>query len=129
MTKKYITIAVSIGELIDKITILEIKKNYVKGKSLENVKKELLKLNISLENSEIFIDKDLVNKLRKVNADLWSIEDRIRIQEKEKKFNDEFIQLARSVYIKNDERADIKNEINIKYSSDIFEEKFYIKYS
>ena len=84
MMNKDITIPISIGELIDKITILEIKMNHVKGRGLDNIKKELLKWNISLKNSQISIKKDLVDKLRKVNTDLWSIEDRIIIQEKEK---------------------------------------------
>ncbi len=126
---KDIIISISIGELIDKISILEIKKEYVQGKKLNNVDKELSQLKRSLKDSQINIAQDLIEKLRKVNSELWSIEDKIRIKEKEKDFNDEFIQLARSVYIKNDERAKIKKMINIKYSSNIIEEKSYVKYS
>ena len=126
---KDISIAISIGELIDKITILEIKKNHVKGEKLDNVNKELVQLKLSLKESKIVIDPGLVKRLKKVNSELWSIEDQIRLKEKEKDFRDVFIQLARSVYIKNDERANIKKIINIKYSSNIIEEKSYINYS
>ena len=124
-----ITIAISIGELIDKITILEIKKNHVQEEKLDNVNKELFQLKISLKESQIIIDLDLIESLSKVNSELWSIEDKIRLKEKEKDFSDEFIQLARSVYIKNDERANIKKMINLKYSSNIVEEKSYVKYT
>ena len=124
-----ITIAISIGELIDKITILEIKKNHVQEEKLDNVNKELFQLKISLKESQIIIDLDLIESLSKVNSELWSIEDKIRLKEKEKDFSDEFIQLARSVYIKNDERANIKKMINLKYSSNIIEEKSYMKYN
>ena len=126
---KDIIISISIGELIDKISILEIKKEYVQGKKLNNVDKELSQLKRSLKDSQINIAQDLIEKLRKVNSELWSIEDKIRIKEKEKDFNDEFIQLARSIYFKNDERANIKKIINTKYSSAITEEKSYIQYS
>ena len=124
-----ITIGISIGELIDKITILEIKKNHVQEEKLDNVNKELFQLKISLKESQIIIDLDLIESLSKVNSELWSIEDKIRLKEKEKDFSDEFIQLARSVYIKNDERANIKKMINLKYSSNIIEEKSYMKYT
>ena len=126
---KNISIPISIGELIDKITILEIKQNNLKGRQLNNIKKELIELKIVLDNSQILIDTELIKKLKKVNSELWSIEDKIRLKEKDKQFNDEFIELARSVYIKNDDRASIKKEINLKYSSNIIEEKSYIKYS
>ena len=124
-----IIIAISIGELIDKITILEIKKIHVQEEKLNNVNKELFQLKKSLKESEINIDPELIESLRKVNLELWSIEDQIRLKERDKDFKDEFIQLARSVYIKNDERANIKKIINIKYSSNIIEEKSYKKYS
>ena len=125
---KNIVIAISIGELIDKITILEIKKNYVQEEKLDNVNKELIQLKLSLQESQIIVDQNLIENLGKINSELWSIEDAIRLKEKENDFNDEFIQLARSVYIKNDERAKIKKMINIKYSSNIIEEKSYMKY-
>jgi len=126
---KNISIPISIGELIDKITILEIKNNKIQGTKLNNIKKELSQLKIALENSQIRIDIELLKKLKKVNSELWSIEDKIRLKEKEQDFNDEFIELARSVYIKNDERASIKKQINLKYSSYIIEEKSYSEYS
>ena len=126
---KNISIPISIGELIDKITILEIKKNQIQGSKLINIKKELSQLEIALKNSQILIDQELLKKLKKINSELWSIEDKIRLKEKDKDFSDEFIELARSVYIKNDERAFIKKQINLKYASNIIEEKSYSEYS
>ena len=118
---------VSLGELIDKITILEIKTIYMTGKKLKNVKKELELLKFILEDQNIEIDIDLINHLKKVNMNLWKIEDNIRIKESTKEFDKEFIQIARSVYKENDVRATIKKEINLKYNSNLIEEKSYKK--
>ena len=116
---------VSVGELIDKITILEIKKVHMTGKKLENVNKELELLRNILEDRNLEIDINLVNSLQKVNSSLWEIEDNIRQKECTQKFDKEFIQLARSVYKENDKRFSIKKEINQKYNSEIIEEKSY----
>tara|TARA_B100001250_G_C19764152_1_gene773910 strand:+ start:1043 stop:1441 length:399 start_codon:yes stop_codon:yes gene_type:complete len=118
---------VSLGELIDKITILEIKKEHMSGVKLRNVEKELELLMKTIQNKKLEIDIDLFNALREVNNSLWRIEDRIRIKESYQEFGEEFIQLARSVYKENDRRAFIKKEINLKYNSEIFEEKLYKK--
>ena len=75
---KNISIPISIGELIDKITILEIKKNQIQGSKLINIKKELSQLEIALKNSQILIDQELLKKLKKINSELWSIEDKIK---------------------------------------------------
>jgi hypothetical protein len=119
---------VSIGELIDKITILEIKKLHMTGSKLENVVKELKLLGFILQDENLEIDIDLFNRLKEVNNGLWKIEDKIRIKEDNKEFDQEFIQLARSVYKENDKRASIKKEINQKYNSELTEEKSYYKY-
>tara|TARA_Y100001968_G_scaffold109363_1_gene98917 strand:- start:778 stop:1191 length:414 start_codon:yes stop_codon:yes gene_type:complete len=119
---------ISLGELIDKITILEIKKLYMTGEKLNNVKKELELLKSILQDKNIEIDSDLINNLKIINNSLWNIEDKIRLKECNQQFDNEFIELARSVYLKNDIRASIKKEINQKYNSDLVEEKHYNKY-
>tara|TARA_B100000579_G_C22476325_1_gene685794 strand:+ start:147 stop:545 length:399 start_codon:yes stop_codon:yes gene_type:complete len=118
---------VSLGELIDKITILEIKMIHMNGIKLKNVKKELDLLKFILKDQSIEIDIDLINHLKEVNNNLWTIEDNIRIKESTQEFDIEFIQLARSVYKENDIRASIKKEINLKYNSNLVEEKSYKK--
>ena len=116
---------VSLGELIDKITILEIKQIYMTGIKLKNVEKELKLLKKILQDKNLEIDIDLINNLKGVNNNLWVIEDNIRIKESNQEFDKEFIQLARSVYKENDKRASIKKEINQKYNSELVEEKSY----
>ena len=116
---------VSLGELIDKITILEIKQIYMTGIKLKNVDKELKLIKNILQDTNLKIDSDLINNLKEVNKNLWEIEDNIRIKESNQKFDKEFIQLARSVYKENDKRASIKKEINQKYNSELVEEKSY----
>ena len=117
---------VSLGELIDKITILEIKKLHMKSIKLKNVDNELELLKGILQNKNLEIDISLVNRLKEVNNSLWGIENRIRLKEINQEFDQEFIQLARSVYKENDTRASIKKEINQKYKSELIEEKSYI---
>ena len=119
---------VSLGELIDKITILEIKTIHMTGGKLLNVEKELFLLKSILRDQNIEIDICLINSLKEINKNLWNIEDSIRFKESQQKFDEEFIQLARSVYKENDKRAAIKKEINQKYNSSIIEEKSYINY-
>ena len=119
---------ISAGELIDKITILEIKKEKIKNKEkIENVNRELISLNESLKkyipnNNKIL---SLKNELKKINLKLWEIEDGKRAAEKNKKFDEEFIELARNVYKFNDERAKIKLSINNALGSNIKEVKSY----
>lgn len=124
-------IPVSWGELVDKITILETKSERLTDtKALLNVRKELDLL------SRIFSDagqaatriRDLKTQLQKINETLWVIEDSIREKERTKSFDGEFIELARSVYVNNDERARIKKEINKSLGSDLVEEKSYSAY-
>ena len=114
-------IPVSVGELIDKISILQIKSRCTNN---EYVRKELNHLIEIATNNNVFNYSDLQNLLD-VNEKLWEIEDRLRVLEKEQKFDQEFIELARSVYIMNDERARIKREINELYNSEFKEIKVY----
>ena len=119
---------ISIGELIDKITILEIKQIHMTGIKLKNINKEMKLLKNILQDKNLEINIDLIKNLKKVNKKLWEIEDNIRIKESNQEFDEEFIKLARSVYIENDKRASIKKEINQKYNSDLVEEKSYKNY-
>ena len=119
---------ISIGELIDKITILEIKQIYMTGTKLKNINKEMKLLKNILQDKNLEINIALIKNLKKINKKLWEIEDNIRIKESNQEFDEEFIKLARSVYIENDKRASIKKEINQKYNSDLVEEKSYKNY-
>ena len=119
---------ISIGELIDKITILEIKQIYMTGIKLKNINKEMKLLNNICQDKNLEINIDLIKNLKKINKKLWEIEDNIRTKESNQEFDEEFIKLARSVYIENDKRASIKKEINKKYNSDLVEEKSYKNY-
>ena len=117
----------SLGELYDKISILEIKMANIKDPTkLANVIKEYKELRQVGHKHPI--DDDLYQQLIWVNQDLWKIEDDIRECERQKDFGEKFIQLARNVYITNDRRSDIKKQINIAYGSDLVEEKSYEKY-
>jgi len=126
-----ISVPVSYGELIDKITILEIKSERITSAAkLANVRVELEILDAtwradSAARTDIAAERAA---LRRVNEALWDIEDRIRLKEKAKAFDAEFIELARSVYIRNDERAEIKRAINGKLGSTLVEEKSYEDY-
>ena len=119
---------VSLGELIDKITILEIKQIHMNGIKLKNIDKELKLLKNIIQDKNLKIDIDLINNLKEVNKNLWKIEDMIRIKESNQEFDKEFIELARSVYKENDKRALIKKEINQQYHSELVEEKLYNSY-
>lgn len=120
-------IEVSIGEALDKLSILSIKMDKIKDpKKLENISKEYFRLIHPIEE-RMLIDP-LYKDLKSINEKLWNIEDDIRQCEKYGDFNLNFIRLARMVYHNNDKRAEIKKEINIKYGSDLIEEKEYQAY-
>jgi hypothetical protein len=123
-------IEVSIGEIVDKLSILEIKKDNVKDtEKLKNIVKEYNYLLDIVENGlEFSTSSELYYQILSINKKLWSIEDDIRDRERLKSFDEIFIELSRSVYFTNDERAKIKKEINIKYGSDFVEEKSYNTY-
>ena len=122
---------VSYGELIDKITILQIKLQEIRDEAkLANVRNELELLDATWKNdkaSETDIAAETA-RLLAVNQRLWKIEDDIRMKERAQAFDQEFIELARSVYFENDERAAIKREINLKLGSTLVEEKSYQDY-
>jgi hypothetical protein len=119
---------ISAGELIDKITILEIKKIKISNKEkLNDIEKELSSLNETMKKSipDQNLIKDLISKLKEINFKLWDIEDGKRAAEKENNFGEKFIGLARNVYKFNDERAKIKLAINNTLGSNIKEVKSY----
>ena len=122
---------ISAGELLDKLSILEIKLNKIKDPSfLQEVKKEYDILNKTKNDNINSSDKiDILYKnLKEINEKLWKIENEIRLCEKNSDFNDRFVQLARNVYFENDKRAKIKLEINKVLGSNIKEVKQYTKY-
>ena len=124
-------VEVSVGELLDKITILEIKSERITDSAkLENVNRELETLRQTWSDSPLST-KDVtaqIARLKDVNEVLWDIEDGIRRKEADQAFDDEFVQLARSVYHQNDIRAAVKKEINLLLGSRLVEEKSYVEY-
>jgi hypothetical protein len=116
-----IQIPISIGELLDKISILSIKSQYTNN---QYVHKELQDLILIAKKHQVYDDSYLA-ELLSINRKLWKIEDELRVLEKSQDFGETFIELARSVYITNDQRASIKKEINEKYKSTYQEVKYY----
>jgi len=127
-----IRVELSVGELLDKISILQIKaERIVDPSKLENINKELDVL-MSLWKDSAYSNNNLeseTNELKAINEELWAIEDKIRDKERNRVFDKGFIELARAVYITNDKRADIKRIINSKTGSELIEEKSYSDYS
>lgn len=125
-----VTIQSSVGELIDKLSILQVKKTKITNpESLKYVNKEF---ELLYNSSLIFLNDEDINQLYlsliETNSKLWDIEDKLRVIETEKNFDTQFIELARSVYYTNDERFSLKNKINKITSSEIREVKEYVKY-
>ena len=126
-----IKVVLSVGELIDKITILQLKMKFIKNKEqLKNIRNELGTLKPLLKENNLETPKinELFAELYEINLKLWKIEDKIREKERQSDFSDEFISLARSVYFTNDKRAEIKKKINLISGSELIEEKSYAKY-
>ena len=125
-------VEISIGELLDKISILEIKLLNIADKTKSaNVYKELETLNPYFQDLlDVYGQdlKDLYIALSDINKILWRIEDDIRDKERSKEFDEEFVSLARNVYITNDQRAAVKKQINLLTDSDLVEEKSYADY-
>ena len=122
-------IKVSLGEILDKLSILEIKLSYAKDETqIQNIKNEFNHLNEIAsplwESGEGELKK-LYDQLKSINHELWVIEDDIRLKEQDRDFGDGFVKLARSVYITNDKRAETKRDINKLLNSEFFEEKIY----
>ena len=128
---KKILSEISAGELLDKISILEIKLEKIKDKnSQEEIKKEY-KILKEIQDSSIKLEdkiKEFFDSIKEVNLKLWNVEDKLRICEKNKDFGKNFIELAREVYFNNDKRSKIKSEINKVLGSNINEIKEYAKY-
>ena len=128
---KKILSEISAGELLDKISILEIKLEKIKNKAnQEKINKEY-KILKEVQNSSIEVTKKLktlFKKIKEVNQNLWDIEDKLRFCEKNKDFGKNFIELARGVYFNNDKRSKIKSEINKILMSNIKEVKEYVQY-
>jgi hypothetical protein len=127
-----IKIPISPGELVDKITILQIKSARITDPTkVANVRAELALLEETWRDS-VHATSDIDIEwaaLRRINETLWDVEDRLREKERARTFDQEFIDLARAVYFTNDERASVKREINVKLGSKIIEEKSYAKYT
>ncbi len=122
-------VEVSIGEVVDKMTILDIKCEKVQSEEkLVNIRKEFELLKGDLAKINITSEDAQYQKLKTINLELWHIEDDIRIKEYNGEFDEEFIKLARSVYVVNDKRAEAKKEINLAHGSDLIEEKEYVDY-
>ena len=128
---KKILSEISAGELLDKISILEIKREKIKNNAnLKEINKEYKMLKHT-QNSSMEITgeiKKLFKEIKEVNINLWNIEDKLRICEKNKDFGKNFIELARGVYLNNDKRSKIKSEINKVLMSNIREVKEYVQY-
>jgi FtsZ-binding cell division protein ZapB len=119
-------IEASVGEAVDKITILGIKLERIKDpEKSARVKLEYDLLKEALEREHANIDEEDVTELRAVNSRLWDIEDRLRVKHRDGEFDDEFVELAKSVYLENDKRYEIKSRINRKAGARIVEEKEY----
>jgi len=123
-------IEVSVGEIVDKLSILHIKRENISDEEkLKNVITEYnYLLNVVEKELSISTDSGLYLELLNINKELWSIEDDIRDLERNKDFGDSFIELARSVYFTNDRRAKVKKDINLLYGSELIEEKSYTSY-
>jgi len=127
-----IHVPVSFGELIDKVTILEIKSERIADPTkLSNVHRELELLEQTWTNApESATDISSARaRLKNINEQLWEIEDKIRLKESAKEFDEAFVELARAVYVTNDERAKVKLEINLQLGSELVEEKSYQDYT
>lgn len=130
-TAMTIKVEVSYGEFLDKITILEIKSERITDPvKLENINRELGLLRETWsanQASKTDINEEMA-RLKSINEKLWEIEDDIRDKERAREFDQDFIQLARAVYFTNDERSDVKRELNQKLGSELIEEKSYTDY-
>ena len=128
---KKILSEISAGELLDKISILEIKLEKIKDNASHNEVNKEYKILKEVQNSSLELTekmKTLFNEIKEVNLNLWNIEDSLRICEKNKNFGQSFIRLARDVYLNNDKRSKIKSKINEASGSNIKEIKQYVDY-
>jgi hypothetical protein len=125
-----VLVPISVGELLDKLTILQIKSQRISDPAkLVNINKERLALIETCKSLKVETGHRLVLDLQQINESLWVVEDKLREKEHQKAFDEEFIQLARDVYFTNDRRAAVKREINVLMGSTYIEEKSYAPYS
>ena len=127
-----ILVPVSPGEVLDKITILEIKSERIDDpEKLANVRTELALLQKTWSESIVEDDtiRELHRQLKEINETLWEIEDDVRDKERAKEFDERFVELARSVYFTNDRRSEVKKKLNLHLGSEIIEEKSYQDYA
>ena len=122
-------IPVSLGELLDKITILEIKVLHLRGEGLAHGIQELSLLRQVVGDLAFPVEQERYSDLKSVNQSLWTIEDAIRDKERQGQFDAEFVELARQVYLQNDRRAALKRQLNQAYGSELCEEKAYASYA
>ena len=132
LSKENILIPISPGELLDKITILEIKSERIDSVEKKSHVNKELELLTTVWRDAVSEDADLTamrDELKSINESLWVIEDDIREEERSKRFGDRFIELARSVYVTNDQRANVKKRVTLHLNSEIVEEKSYQDYT
>ena len=122
-------IPVSLGELLDKITILEIKVLHLRGEGLAHGVQDLSLLRQVLGDLAFPVEQERFSDLKSINQSLWTIEDAISDKERQGQFDAEFVELARQVYLQNDRRAALKRQINQAYGSVLCEEKAYASYA
>ena len=120
-----IDVPLSPGDLCDRLTILAIKRERFSGEALENVQRETTLLQERLERSGFAIPPKALFELSQINRQLWDVEEQLRSHEEQQRFDQSFIDLARSVYQLNDQRSALKREINLAYGSGLIEEKNY----
>jgi len=118
-------VPISLAELFDKISILELKSELLLEHAQQHARQELLALSSVLDELQLSIDPFLVDQLKMINRTLWALEEEIRALEKRQSFGDHFVQIARSIYRENDQRAVLKRTINTRYGSALIEEKSY----
>lgn len=123
--KNLVWIPVSLGELIDKLTILELKCRHLGGEALAHVQAEQELLLVVLAEAAVLVDPALKSDLQRVNTALWEVEEQLRIRERQADFGAEFVQLAREVYQLNDRRHALKRAISASCGSALMEEKSY----
>jgi hypothetical protein len=120
-----VLVPISLGELFDKISILELKTEFIQDKAQQHARQELQGLTKILGGLQLTIDPSLVMRLKAINRSLWGLEEEIRALEKFQSFGERFVQVARAIYFNNDQRAVLKRTINTRYYSTLIEEKSY----
>jgi hypothetical protein len=129
MKGKLMKVEISIGGLVDRVSILSIKLSRIKDpEKLKNIRIEYDMLVVAMRQVGIEVNDSIFGQLRDINLKLWDIENGLRSKEAKKEFDDEFVELARSVYINNDERAALKRKISVDFGSAIIEENEYSHY-